>query len=178
MASECYRYKVTRTDFGRPTQLSNEPEANSLACALWLSISPTLGNTRLPTNEWLNLVGVKQDIPMGFLYGESDQTSANFAQSCIKALQNAKTKNPLTAERAIKDTKLAGVKLLNKDLGTINTIVAYLTKVREDRKGPAWKAKKTNETGYAWVIRGGVPVEAKAEKEEVMNLLPLSQLLR
>lgn len=178
MASECYRYKVVR----RPpevafVQLGTDAEANDLSCGVWLSMSPSLGSTRLPTNPWLELIGQKYEVPMGFLYGDQDQSGATFAKNCVTTLQKG-SRNKLTADRAIKGTKLVGHDLLNKDLETADSIVKYLKKVREDRKGPDWKSKKPGETGYFWNFGAGRMIEAKGEREEVMNLVPLSQLLR
>lgn len=177
MASECHRHKVLQyMPFGLP-RLSGDSEGEALTCALWLSANSSIGNRRLPTDTWLKLLSQKYEVPMGFLYGEQDSTAATFAKHCVKILQQG-NKNALTAERAIKGTKLAGAGLLNKQLDTTGSIVEYLKKVREDRKGPAWKAKKPGETGYFWTLPNSAPTVAKGEKDEVMNLVPLSRLLQ
>lgn len=177
MASECYRFKVLQRPPQGLLRWSDAAEADGLACAVWLSLTPTLGNRNLPTREWLELLGQKYETPMGFLYGAADTTAGNLAKQCVQVLQKG-SKNPLTADREIKGTKAVGHGLLNKQLDATALTVNYLKKVREDRKSADWKTKKTGETGYIWTIRGGLPVEAKGEREEVMNLIPVSQLLK
>ncbi|HXG13000.1 MAG TPA: hypothetical protein VNK04_24800 [Gemmataceae bacterium] len=175
MVLECQRYKLVSSF---PPRTSTDAEGEGLIGAVWLSMTPTLGNRPLPVSQWLQLLGHKNGIPMGFLYGERDQTSANFSKRCVEILKSNKTgQNTLNAEKAIKGTDLKGHGLLNKQLDTTTSIVEYLKKVRDERRGPAWKAKKPNETAYVWMI-GGRYVPAKAEREEVMELLFPEQLLR
>lgn len=181
MYSECYRYKVLIRPAGAPptpqfVKLTDTSEAEGLGSAVWLSMSTSLGGHRMSTDKWLNVVGTKYEVPMGFLYGSQDEASKNISQHCVKILQgNKNDKNPLTAERAIKETKLVGAGLLNKDLDTTATIVGYLSKVRDQRKAQAWKKKDVGASGFFWNLPGAF-IEAKVEKEDVMNFVPVSQL--
>jgi pimeloyl-ACP methyl ester carboxylesterase len=179
MYAECNRFKVLSVpSLTQPLRVSTDSEAEGLACGVWLSMSPTVGNRQMPIREWLESVGVKHEIPMGFFYGERDQASANFAKSCVKLLQtNKANRTPLTAEQVIKGTDLKGSGLLTKDLDTVKVIVNYLKEVRDKNRGTPWKSKKTTETAYYWNFPRFGLIPGKEEKDEQMNLLPLNRII-
>jgi hypothetical protein len=127
--------------------------------------------------DWLKVIGSKNRVPMGFLYGANDTTATSFAQKWAKELKGTTmpTKK-YTAAESIPKVNLAGHKLLRKDLKTIEQIVDYCSGVMSDIT-PADPGKiEFDRKGYAWSFTGGRPIIAKRAEEKLLAPIPLSSI--
>src|SRR5262249_25713492 len=148
------------------------------AC-IWLSLSPTLGGRSLAISDWVTFIGKDKKVPMAFVYGDGDTTSASLAQRLfdkIKPDKDAKVK--LTGKQAIKGTKLAGHALLGDKLDGRSWILEkYLKVLKEEQVPPGWEEKKMEESQAVWSIPGMLrPVDAKFEKDKKILPVPLDKL--
>ena len=102
LASECRRQKDKNSaagvvGIGRPDL--DQPECKDVTCAVWLSISPTVGGQPIPVKNWLVEAGRDHKIPMGFIYGKDDSKSLNLAQAAVSAIKptaGPKSLTPMT----------------------------------------------------------------------------------
>jgi hypothetical protein len=133
-----------------------------IACAVWLSISATVGNHKPPVQSWLGNQTVREKVPMYFLYGANDTKGSQFTNYLYNTVLKAKTDKrlpKLTGIKALEGTNLAGRDLLStKSLKTDDLILSYLEKVMEEHGTNAWARRDVQKT---------IPV-----------LVPLEQFLR
>lgn len=118
-------------------------------CAVWLSITATLGNAKAPVESWIRAQSVKEKIPMYFVYGAQDVKTEKYAQHLYNDTLRAKTDkkvSKLTGLRGIEGTKLAGRDLLTKTLNTQELILAYVAKVIDDNGINTFERKETSKT--------------------------------
>jgi len=137
MANECRRKKDKNSGVGAiglPVLL-DEPESKDLACGVWLSISPFLGNKNLraPLRSWMIEAGQRNKIPMGFAYGAKDTASDTISNEMARAIKGSGKVKVRVAVAPIKGTNLSGVQLLAGNLSTVNDIKKYLDRVMQDR---------------------------------------------
>src|SRR5262249_40120459 len=120
-----------------------QKEGQDISCAIWLSITPSIGagNRRynMPVDNWVKSP-VRDKVPMYFLYGEQDNRAAHYAKhlcdSVMRATGDTKLKN--TGKMPL-PTKLAGRELLGKpSLDTEDKIIRYIKVVVEDRGKNPW----------------------------------------
>jgi pimeloyl-ACP methyl ester carboxylesterase len=193
MYSEWNRFGATRvTNLGpaRPPLVGNiekDAEGKDQYCGLWLTLA-----TRLGTNDKgisvpqavrtaVKFVGKEKKKPMGFLYGEKDETGAKHAEDFLRLIKgdldpSEKGKFPFTDKRAIKDSKLAGSALLRKDLGTQELILTYLEKLREKNIPSKWSKIEADRTAYVWTFPGSAMRLAKEDKGKTLEPIPLGLL--
>jgi len=167
LASEWYRYKMVNA-----FKLDDRPEGKNVSACVWLSMTgsqPELGN-------WLKLIGKDKHVPMGFLYGATDNTAATFAQKWARDLKGTSmpTKK-YTAAEAIPKSNLAGHALLRKDLPTVEKIVDYCTGVTESITAPNHDNIEFEKKAYAWQF-GTRPTQAKFPEEKLLRPIPLGNL--
>jgi hypothetical protein len=171
--SELSRYQlITVNAFN--SALEKTPEGKWINACVWLSMSGSQGEL----GNWLKLLGQKNRIPMGFLYGANDTTSANFSQRWAKELKGKTAPtDKLTAADATPKSSLAGHNLLRKDLDTVEKIVKYCKAVGE-AVTPADPAKiEFEKKGYAWRFQEAArPIIAKKPDERVLGPIPLNNL--
>lgn len=179
LATECKRKRSRGFLNDRRLDL-DDPEARDVACAVWLSISPTLAGISMPVGKWLVEAGAEQRIPIGFLYGGDDPASKDLDKHYVEMITSSgyarKTKLDFTAAAEIPGTKLRGSQLLTKSLNTDQMIKTYLDKVLERRGTREPRSHDPIKTTYYWAFRSGYPVLAKTEQEELIRALPLSQM--
>jgi alpha-beta hydrolase superfamily lysophospholipase len=139
------RRKIAPTLIGAATR--SQYEGQDIACAVWLSITPTIsvGGSRFQLNldSWLR-APVREKVPMYFIYGEQDVRGATYAKHLCDGVLRAErdSKLKLTGKRAIKDTRLAGRELLGKpSLNTEDQIITYALKVVDDRGSNPWSKR-------------------------------------
>jgi alpha/beta hydrolase fold len=117
-------------------QNRGQTEGSDLSCAVWLSLSPTIGagNSKYSINlDTCVQSPVREKLPMYFLYGEQDTKATNLARHLVDGKMHAEKGLKYTGKKAVKDTKLAGNELLGKDsLGTMTDIMAYVGKVMDE----------------------------------------------
>ncbi|HBI42705.1 MAG TPA: hypothetical protein DDY78_07595 [Planctomycetales bacterium] len=117
MASEWHRHKVNGGGVGFPVKLNlEEPEGRDEAAAIWLNISPKLGNREIPTavHSWLAEMSGSNNVAMGFVYGSQDEMSVGAVNRDLDAIFNQIRKdNPGATEAAIQ--KLMDKKEINRE---------------------------------------------------------------
>ncbi len=156
LSSECY-FNRTPTAFPAVTQPRYDVE--DVACAVWLSIMPSLGHNGSRAGITLDKVlgpPVRDKVPMFFLYGEQDSRNATYSRRLTDSIVRGAKKQieATTGSSAVKDTKLAGRELLGKQLNTEDLILRYITTVL-DKRVP--NARPKTEGDRVGVFR--VPVE-------------------
>jgi hypothetical protein len=177
MNSEFYRYGVAGPPIGfGPRKLATAPEGRCAACAVWLSVSSTVG-AQPGVREWLRNIGGKEKVPMYFIYGAKDSKAEGFAQATLGSIKTGAASLPLTGSKAIADTDLKGQRLIGKGQDTGEFIVKYLDKVIKERGTNDWDKREVDKNAYVWVIPPSRQLVAKNEKEKNLNLLPLPQFL-
>ena len=69
----------------------DDPEGRDEAAAVWLSISPKLGNRSVATAlcGWLGQISGANKVGMAFIYGSQDTASATLAKSDLEAIARA-----------------------------------------------------------------------------------------
>jgi alpha-beta hydrolase superfamily lysophospholipase len=128
----------------------NQIGGQDISCAVWLSFSPQIAVDRakftLHPDSWL-ASPVREKVPLYFLYGEQDSkaksTALHLYDNVLHARKDKKLK--LTAEKAIKNTKLAGRELLASP-DTMELVPAYVSKVLEDRGFNLWSKRDVDRT--------------------------------
>jgi hypothetical protein len=168
LANECSRRRDTNVPpqrFG--PSLTNQAEISDIACAVWLSISPTLG-TKSVGNQlsgWVRKVGKENKVPMAFIYGDQDTKSKQFAQTLISVIEPDPVKRkkylPNTVSYPVKGVKLAGNELL-KTTDLIRgerapLIKDYLDPVFAERGTKEQKDRRSEQSAYWYVWPNGKP---------------------
>jgi pimeloyl-ACP methyl ester carboxylesterase len=177
LSSECKRKRSLgvvndKLDF-------DDAESRDVACAIWLSINPTLGGITMPVRSWMIEAGVDHKIPIGFLYGSDDhdgkEIANRYSQSIREAAKSKRTNVDLTGAAGVPGTSLRGSQLLTKNLTTEELIKTYLERVMDRRGAKEARARDPLKATFYWTIRG-VPLIAKSEQESLPRALPLAQL--
>jgi hypothetical protein len=184
MASEWSRHTATMNPNFPAVVQKVDPDVagKDQYCAVWLTMTPTLGKTGIVQglHSALKLVGRDKKVPMGFLYGDKDDSGKNHAERFVEYIKGSEKENkayPFTAAQAIKDTKLAGSALLRKELKTEDTVLAYLANVRDKNRPNKWTKIDADRTGYVWTFPTiGRPIVAKDEKSKLLEPMPLGPL--
>jgi pimeloyl-ACP methyl ester carboxylesterase len=187
LASETYRYRMTNP----PPVLKwdSNPQCREVVCAIWLSISPNLGNRPVPVLEWVRQAGRDQKIPTLLLHGDKDSPGATLAKRIKDAIRP--TDKFTDAFAVQKAEKLAGHQLISKDLtikvetaekgkfeelAVLPAISSYVRNLVEKRKNE-WGQQDLDRTGYVWVFPGNpLPLMAKQEREKTINPLPVDRM--
>jgi hypothetical protein len=178
LATECKRKRSRGIENGRLD--FDDPECRDVVCAVWLSISPTLGGVSMPVSRWLTEAGADNHIPIGFLYGADDRESKEISRRYLEHITSApgyrKNKVEFTAAAEVPNTKLRGSQLLAKSLNTDELIKNYLDRVLERRGTRESRSRDPIKTVYYWTLKTGYPLLAKSDQEELLRALPLTQM--
>jgi alpha-beta hydrolase superfamily lysophospholipase len=178
LASECKRRRSLgilndRLDL-------DDAESRDVACALWLSISPTLAAMPVPVRTWLTDAGAENKIPNGFLYGDDDrdakEISIRYAKSISDSAAMKRSKVELTGADGVPHTKLRGSQLLTKNLNTVQLIKLYLERVMEKRGAREARSHDPTKLTFYWSFRNGALLLAKSDQESLPRGLPLAQM--
>ena len=127
------------------------PYGEDIAACVWLSILPTMKNSRRPefqVDKWI--APLRDRTPMLFLYGEDDRASAAFTTHlCDKVLKIDVPPRVKTTGAKPLGTHAAGAALLaQRALGADDKIITYLNNIiplRDDRDWMDRGAKKAQE---------------------------------
>jgi pimeloyl-ACP methyl ester carboxylesterase len=178
LESECVRKRSLgllndRMDF-------DDAESRDVACALWLSISPTLAGAPMPVRSWLTNAGVEHKIPIGFLYGATDrdgkEMAVRYSQSITETARAKRVRLELTGADGVPNTSLKGSQLLTKNLNTEQLIKTYLERVMDKRGTREPRAHDPLKSTFYWIFRNGFRMVAKSDQETLPRGLPLAQL--
>ena len=168
LASELHRYQIIAQ---LPLlKLDDRPEGKSVVACVWLSMT---GQSFWPNlTEWLQIEGKNFRVPMAFVYGAEDATSATFAKKWAKELKSdsGPTKK-FTGEEGIKKSKAQGNKLLFKELDTVKFLTTYVKDVTEAITPPDYSKIEFEKKGYAWRANGRV-ITAKLPDEKMLREIP------
>jgi hypothetical protein len=173
---EQYRYLLLPTG-ARETK----PMGRDIAAVIGIGMTPSLGNKNVSSqiNTWLRGVD-EEKIPVAFIYGADDKTAQGHAVNWLKTLKVDTSKKtpdpakPYTWHVGIAKTNLKGQALVSEKLDTISTIVLYTGKFAKDEKADNWEKREAEKNMYVWQLGSVIP--AKADKQRVMNMLPLAAL--
>jgi hypothetical protein len=159
----------------------DEPESKDLACAIWLSISPTVGGQRLSVKS-----AVKDTVQLGkvrtaLIYGKTDTSAAQLAKDYYDAVLGTKSEFKGMIARKDVGTNLSGSKLLNESLDTEKWIINdCLENVLENRTNMEWKKRDVANSTYFWALPKPGPnarlIPDKLSNEELHRLIPLEHM--
>jgi hypothetical protein len=151
--SEMIRYKAGKINpfNGMPLNLEPRPEGSCVAAAVFLGIKPEIGKRKISLANVLGRAVHGQTPPMQcvFFYGEKDTPGKTFNTKLIKDLKAkaGKKLDDRILPGEVGNTKLAGVKLLAKDLKTDDAIAKYLA----DAIVPVeWEGRDFSTSTYVW----------------------------
>lgn len=152
--SEWHRFRMVYNPmFMRPLP-AKESEGKDIIGAVWLSISPKLGSRTVAPARLVALAGREGQTPMVFLHGDQDPTGAKLAKDCEKAAINIKEKDKYkytAASPVPKGNKLTGVGLLQKGLGTEQSVISWADDVVL-AKGREWGEREWRKTQFYWKL--------------------------
>jgi hypothetical protein len=117
------------------------PYGQDVAAAVWLSILPTMKNSRRPefqVDKWI--APLRDRTPMLFLFGEEDRASSAFTTHlCEKVLKvDVPPRLKTTGAKELR-THAAGAGLLaQRSLGVDEKILSYLTNIIQTRDDQDW----------------------------------------
>jgi hypothetical protein len=177
LSSECKRKRAL--GFMNDKMDFDDPESRDVACALWLSISPTLAGSPMPVRNWLTDAGADNKIPIGFLYGAGDreakEVSLRYSKSITDTAASKRTKLEMTGADGVQNTSLRGSQLLTKNLSTSQLVKIYLERVMEKRGAREPRSHDPLKSTFYWSFRTGYTVLAKTDQESLSRGLPLAQ---
>jgi pimeloyl-ACP methyl ester carboxylesterase len=167
-----------------------KPEGGDIACAIWLTISPSVAEHSLPMGSgdanWMKTVGKTNKTPIAFIYGKKDAKAAERSLAYLKVInpKYERDKKPVktdpdlqfTGEYAVPDTSLIGSQLLDKSsLGTQDWIIKeYLEPLLEKRTKP-WDSRDFKRTTYVYLAGTRVLTPpCKAADTKAFNPLPFN----
>jgi pimeloyl-ACP methyl ester carboxylesterase len=197
MASEWHRQRVNGTPgLLIPTKLTlDEPEGRDEAAAIWLNLSPKLGNREIPAvRNWIAEMSGSNKVAMGFIYGDQDEQSAASAKRDLIAIARQISKDNggaseeavqnLMKKKSIGSHVLEKTKVTGSDLLTANDSDAqkwivdkFLKSVMEERGAKESRKRMDKDDSFFWTFPGS-RVEAKTKGEENLRPAPVNQILR
>jgi len=133
----------------RQDGLNAPPYGRDVAAAVWLSILPTMKNSRRPefhVDQWI--APLRDRTPMLFLYGEEDRAASAFAvHLCDKVLKvDVPPRLKTTGSKELK-THASGAGLLaQRSLGADEKILSYLSNIVQLRDDQDWMDRGTKKT--------------------------------
>jgi alpha-beta hydrolase superfamily lysophospholipase len=142
----------------RQESMNAPPFGQDVAAGVWLSILPTMKNSRRPefqVDKWI--APLRDRTPMLFLYGEDDRASSAFtAHLCEKVLKlDVPPRVKTTGAKELK-THASGASLLaQRSLGADEKILSYLNNIVQLRDDQDWMDRGTKKAQENFVnLRG------------------------
>jgi hypothetical protein len=172
---EWYRYRIIQTDpfTGRPIRWENTSEGKKVYACLWLSMTSSIGSFNPQVSTWLEIAAKKNQVPMGFFYGDQDPAARAVATACVSRLtSNGKENTKFIKAVPIKGAKAAGSGLLKPNVGTdvgatIAETVEGLLKLKINQD---WAESDQEKVGYVWSWTPGNAIIAKTEGEKYFRM--------
>jgi pimeloyl-ACP methyl ester carboxylesterase len=130
----------------RQDGLNSPPFGQDVAAAVWLSILPTMKNSRRPEFQVDKWVGPLRDrTPMLFLYGEEDRAASAFAvHLCEKVLKvDVPPRLKTTGAKELKSQAAGAGLLTQRSLGADEKILSYLSNIIQSRDDQDWMDRGT-----------------------------------
>jgi hypothetical protein len=164
VANECKRRK-DKNPVGSLLPMLGDSEGKSIAGAVWLTISPTLGDRSIPVRTWVVEAGKTNKIPMAFITGKNDTRGSSLSSNLVRAIKGTvKGKGndkdlEFTGVYEVPDVKLTGHNLLVRTTGVDNWILKnYLAPVMEKRGAKEWVERKVSANRFYYATPTGVPI--------------------
>ncbi|MFM7113977.1 MAG: hypothetical protein ACKO26_22825 [Planctomycetota bacterium] len=174
-----------------------EPEGKDIVAGIWLNLSPRVAGQTVPMQAWLKDITLrrgKDRVQMAFLYGEKDDAAKKEAKGFLsmirpgfdpdkpkpmpKGKEGAKPAvgdQEFTNILAIKDSNLAGSKLLRKELQTIGFIQSYVKNYNTQHVAQDSEKRDMRSWAVVWNKGTGQPIiPAKFEGEQFSRVIPLA----
>ncbi len=174
LASECRRILDPAPGAKRlPGELS---EGQRVLAAVWLSVDGWLGSCadRVQLSNWFRDLTLNYRIPMLLLCGGPQQDPANaMADHLLRDLRVPPP--PRTRKQTIDRAIGSGQQLLQVELDTEKTIVAYVEDVLKTEAHPSAERDVIHRTSW-WQLPNGQRVAAKLAGETLLFPVPLERL--
>jgi hypothetical protein len=153
-----------------PKFVEPRPEGKDIIGAIFLTAQPNLDTKRTVSLPGVLKIACKDNAMAAlFLVGKDDVKSKNYAKTVVDKIKLKEKDKENGRHRFIGpyelDTKLSGVKLLQKGLGTEKLIVEYLDSVVADRQNERVE-RDYNNSIYVWRAGGLQYILAKNRKGE------------
>jgi hypothetical protein len=186
--SELHRYRFQPPAPGLPQGLIDrqKPEGLAVKAAVWLTLSPTLGAGKNPSNllPMLDLPARAYKVPMLFAYGEGDAKGGDLARKVYDKLIPAKAKKdyPFTVALKIEGAEqMNGKNLLLESLDTTAKILKFLEDVPDSKV--ADKARKNADDIFVWELQDAatgrlIQVPAKKKGADRVEFAGYASFLR
>jgi hypothetical protein len=187
MATQCHLQKdrsppgVVGVPVGPPAL--DDPESRDLACAVFLSISPTVAGNKVPVKSALTDIVRLGKVRTALIQGKNDSSAQNIAKDYIDHILGIKSDyKSLVARKDVAGTNLSGSKLLNESLDTETWIIdTCLDSALEKRAGVEWKRREIDKFRFFWALgkpgMAGPLLPAKLNTDELYYPIPLDRLL-
>jgi hypothetical protein len=139
MNAEWNRYKYTPDPFLKfvvpnPKYVDSRPEGKDIIAAVFLTPQPKLQNRDVSLSKLLKVASYDNGTAIAIFHGKDDAKATAYAKSLANAIKPKKDSRKHAFTDAVElNTKLSGVKLLQKGLGTERAIVDYLGSVKDER---------------------------------------------
>lgn len=169
VASEWTRY---RSYGGNPDRLAIRPEGRDVAGCIWVDMRLQLDRQPMPVWDWLQAAETKHGTLIGWIYRDSDQDLARFAERCESLNQPDKkvfVKSPVTAPAR---------ELLAENAKVIPEIKSYVKSIRDKKDSPLWAFKNYFGSRFIWVSPGALNTLAKERGEELLQPLQIDKHLK
>ncbi len=154
-----------------PPQASPNPEGKDVIACIWLSPTSKLGGSNTVSLTRTLDVPVKMNgCSTVFMYGDKDDAGKTVCEALFSKLtvkDNPKFKFVVTYP--VKNTKLTGIALTRKTLGTDTAISDYLDSVVE-KKANEWTKRDFKTSQYSWRMGPGGLIPAKNPQFNMDNL--------
>jgi len=154
MNAEWHRYKYTPgfkilSSVLHPLNIE-EQLGKDIIGAVFLTPQPTLEKRSVSISKMLKAACYDNGTATAIFHGKDDTKGSSFAKNLAAALKPKKeSKEHVYIDNVELNTKLTGVKLLQKGLGTEKAVVEYLDSVKAAR-AVARTERKVSTTMYVW----------------------------
>jgi len=134
--------------------LTDEPESRDIAACIWLSIKPSVeGRNMLDRMKYLVSGVVKtQKIPMGFYFGEKNETDSRTSSEMVSRIKREVKGAPVDT-KPIKEVAQSGAKILDKSARA--QIIKDLNSVMADRGARENTRHDTESSAFYYINHPG-----------------------
>jgi len=153
-----------------PAQPSPNPEGKNVIACIWLSPTSKLGTGSVSLTKTLEVPVKFNGCPTVFMYGEKDDSGKTACETLAKNLTvKGDPKYKFVVTYPVEKTKLVGIGLTRKTLGTDTVISDYLDGVVE-KKANEWTKHDFKTSNYGWRMGPGPLLPAKNAQLDMNNL--------
>jgi hypothetical protein len=147
-----------------PPAPNKDPEGKDVIACIWLSMATKLASgdhQAISISKTLETAVKGNATPTVFIYGDKDTTGKDIAKNTVKSLKAEGKQYEFIVPYEVKgNTKLQGMDLCQKGLGTEKVIADYLVDVLEAKRRE-WGKRDFKTSEYRWRAGGGLAGPAK-----------------